>query len=113
VFRVDRIRKVTLLEQEFEPPQIPVTAEVGYTPGEEVVRAIIRLGPEARWVADYYPVETVADTAESLTVRFSASDASVIAGLLLRLGRSAELIEGEEVQNRLERLRRTILDRYQ
>ena len=113
VFRIDRIRAVALREDRFPAPQSPVTPEVGYTPGEEDVRATIRLGPDARWVADYYPVEIVAESADSLTVRFSASDASVIAGLLLRLGRAAELVEGEEVQDRLVNLRRRILERYQ
>lgn len=113
VFRIDRIRKVALLDEKFEAPRVPVTAEVGYTPGEEDVRATIRLAPEARWVADYYPVEVIADDPEWLTVRFSASDSSVIAGLLLRLGQAAELTEGEEVKKRLDQLRDRILDRYQ
>ena len=112
VFRIDRIRRVTLRDEWFAPPEAPATAEVGYTPGEEDVRAVIRLDPEARWVAGYYPVEVVADSAEALTVRFSASDAGVIAGLLLRLGRAAELVDGKEVQHRLEELRGRILDRY-
>ena len=113
VFRIDRIRRVTVQDEEFEPPSIRPTAEVGYTPGEEDVRAVIRLGPEARWVADYYPVDVVSDSVSALTVRFSASDAGVIAGLLLRLGRAAELVEGDEVDARLLALRDRILDRYQ
>ncbi|MDJ0663556.1 MAG: WYL domain-containing protein [Acidimicrobiia bacterium] len=113
VFRIDRIRQVTVQDERFKSPETPPTAEVGYTPGEEDVRAVIRLGLDARWVADYYPVEIVSESADALTVRFSASDASVIAGLLLRLGRSAELVEGDAVRTKLEELRRRILDRYQ
>jgi proteasome accessory factor C len=113
VFRIDRIRQVTQCDEHFEPPQAPASAEIGYKPGDEDVRAVIRLGPEARWVADYYPVEIVADSAGSLTVSFSASNAAVIAGLLLRLGRAAELIEGDSVGERLHQLRRRILARYE
>jgi len=113
IFRIDRIRQLVRCDERFEPPQAPISAEIGYTPGEEDVRAVIRLAPEARWVADYYPVEIVADSPDSLTVRFSASNASVIAGLLLRLGRAAKLIEGDSVQERLHQLRQRILARYE
>jgi proteasome accessory factor C len=112
VFRIDRIKRVTQCDEYFDPPQNPASAEIGYTPGEKDVRAVIRLGAEARWVADYYPVEIVADSEEYLTVGFFASDATVIAGLLLRLGRAAELIEGDSVRKRLHELRRRILTRY-
>jgi proteasome accessory factor C len=112
VFRVDRIRELEMLDEHFEPPREQPVADIGYTPGEEDVRAVIRLGPAARWVADYYPVEIVADNAKGLTVRFSARDASVIARLLLRLGSEAELIEGDQVGTRLDDLRSRILRRY-
>lgn len=112
VFRVDRIRTVAATDEAFEPPGHEVLPEIGYTPAEEDVRAVIRLTDEARWVAAYYPVETVADTGDGLEVRFSASDASVVARLLLRLGRTAELVEGEEVAARLVELRGNILRRY-
>jgi proteasome accessory factor C len=112
VFRVDRIRTVALTDEHFDAPDHEVAPEIGYTPGEEDVRAVIRLSDEARWVATYYPVETVADDDAGLDVRFSASDAAVIARLLLRLGRTAELLEGDEVAARLEDLRGKILAKY-
>ncbi len=112
VFRIDRIRSVVVGDESFVPPVQPPETEIGYTPGEEDVRAVIRLGPDARWVADYYPVEIVADDSGGLTVRFSASDASVIARLLLRLGNAAELVSGEEVASQLTDLRNRILQRY-
>ena len=112
VFRIDRIRTLEVQDDHFEPPARDVTPEIGYIPAEEDVRAVIRLHDAARWVAAYYPVETVSDGAAGLEVRFSASDASVIARLLLRLGRSAELIEGPEVAERVTELRHRILGRY-
>ncbi len=112
VFRIDRIRDMAVRDESFEPPQRPPSTEIGYTPGADDVRALIRLGAEARWVADYYPVEVVKDNSRGLTVRFSASDPSVIARLLLRLGGAAELIEGDLVESRLKELRRSILRRY-
>ena len=74
--------------------------------------AEIALGPGARWVAEYYPVEIVDDTPDLLRIRFWAYDPGVAAGLLLRLGPHASLIEGEEVQKALDDLRRKLLARY-
>jgi proteasome accessory factor C len=112
VFRIDRIRELAPTGDTFASPEHPANPEIGYTPGEEDVRAVIRLGEYARWVAEYYPVETVGDGDEGLTVRFSASDPSVIARLLLRLGRTAELVEGPEVETRLAEMRARLLARY-
>ena len=112
VFRVDRIKNLAVSAEHFTPPPNEAAAEIRYTPGEEDVRAVIRLGENARWVADYYPVEIVSEETDALTVRFSARDAAVIARLLLRLGRSAELVDGSDVARRLAELRQNILQRY-
>jgi proteasome accessory factor C len=112
VFRIDRIRELEVTDRTFTVPSVALEPEIGYTPGEEDVRAQIRLRDQARWVADYFPVETVADDADGLVVRFSASDPSVIARLLLRLGRTAELLDGDEVAETVEDLRGRILARY-
>ena len=76
------------------------------------VRAVLRLGPRSRWVSDYYPVEILNKSAEEMTVRFSASDPLVAARLLLRLGADAELVDGAEVAEAKEQLRKRILARY-
>ncbi len=112
VFRVDRIRAVEPLEEGFTPPAEPPPPEVRYTPSEDDVRATIRLGPRARWVAEYYPVEVLADDGEGMVVEFSAAEAGVAARLLLRLGGAAELLEGAEVGAALDDLRARILARY-
>jgi predicted DNA-binding transcriptional regulator YafY len=112
VFRVDRIRAVETLDERFEPPgQVPAP-EIRYTPSEDDVRATIALGPAARWVAEYYPVEVASDDGETLVVTFSAYDPAVAAGLLLRLGPNASLVEGQEVDEALSRLRDDVLRRY-
>lgn len=113
VFRIDRIRELELADELFTGVPQSTEPEIGYTPGAEDVRATIRLREEARWVADYFPVETVADDSEGLLVRFSASDPLVIARLLLRLGRSGYLVEGETVRETLVDLRDRVLALYQ
>jgi proteasome accessory factor C len=113
VFRIDRIRVLELGDERYTQAPDSTEPEIGYTPGAEDVRATIRLGDEARWVADYFPVETVADGPDGLVVRFSASDPLVIARLLLRLGDSGTLVEGEAVHSTLRDLRNRLLARYQ
>jgi len=112
VFRVDRIREVTTTGDTFTPPTEIPEPEIGYTPREEDVRALILLSDRARWVAEYFPVETVADDEHGLSVRFSASDPLVIARLLIRLGHTAELLEGHDVEVALSALKARILARY-
>ena len=112
VFRVDRVQEARVTEESFSPPSEPPPPEVRYTPSEDDVRATIRLGERARWVAEYYPVEVLSDTDEEMVIEFSASDASVAARLLLRLGTDAHLIEGPETEAALQELRTRILRRY-
>lgn len=112
VFRIDRIRAAAETGDRFDPPEELPPPEVRYTPEEDDVRATIRLRPAARWVADYYPVEIDADDGSEMVVRFSASDPAVPARLLVRLGASAELVEGVAVARSASDLRSRILARY-
>ena len=111
VFRVDRIRRVEVLDGEIEVPD-DVGAEVGYSPSDDDVQAVIELSPSARWVMDYYPVEIVDDDGEVAVVRFSSPDAEIASRLLLRLGGSARLVDGDQVADRLRSIATAILDRY-
>lgn len=112
VFRVDRIRGARPTGEAFDPPDEPTEPVVRYTPDIDDVRATMKLGPAAKWVAEYFPLEIVDESGDWLTVRMSASDPLVPARLLLRLGSDAELVSGEEVGTALDRLRARILTRY-
>ncbi|HJU52789.1 MAG TPA: WYL domain-containing protein [Acidimicrobiia bacterium] len=112
VFRVDRIKAAAPIGETFTPPAKLPPAEARYVPSVEDVRARIALGPGARWVTEYYPVDIVRDRSEELIVDFSAADPLVAARLLLRLGPDAKLIKGEEVERALAELRQRILDVY-
>lgn len=112
VFRVDRIRRASVLEETFAPPTESPEPVIDYSPGVDDVHAVIRLSPPARWVADYYPVEVVDESPEGLTVRFSAATALVAARLLVRLGDAGVLLEGDEVAAAVRELRGRILTRY-
>jgi proteasome accessory factor C len=112
VFRVDRIKAAAPIGETFIPPAILPPAEVRYVPSVEDVRARIALGPRARWVTEYYPVDVVSDRPEELVVDFSAADPLVAARLLLRLGPDARLVAGREVKRALDDLRQRILALY-
>lgn len=112
VFRVDRIKSLRPTGETFTPPAGEPEQTVAYVPGPDDVAATIRLGPAARWVGEYYPVEVLEDDGESTLIRFLASDARVTARLLARLGESAELVAGPEVERALVDLRSRIVARY-
>lgn len=112
VFRLDRIRQAVLGDETFEPPAEIPPPEVRYTPGEDDVYATLELDDSARWVAEYYPVETLDDRPGTLTVRFAAPDPAVVARLLIRLGTHARLVDGDEVGAATDALRSAILARY-
>ena len=59
MFRADRIHSTTGTGERFEPRGLQGAGRPLYTPGRDDVRVVLRLGPEARWVAEYY--ETVLD----------------------------------------------------
>lgn len=112
VFRVDRIRRLEVTDETFEPPARTPEPEVRYTPSDDDVRCRIALAPAARWVLDYYPVEILEDADDRVLIEFAAADPTVAARLLLRLGDRAELIEGPEVREALTDLGTRILARY-
>ena len=111
-FRVDRIRSLSERPYYFDRPQNADRPEIGFTASADAVYTILALSPRARWVAEYYPVDVIRDGEKEMLIRFAMSDPLVAARLLVRLGRHARLIEGDEVAQETSRLRRAILARY-
>lgn len=113
VFRVDRIRDLEVLEDHFERPDGLPEPGVRYAPSDDDVVATILLRPEAAWVLDYYPVEMLERTEAGTEILFSSPDVEIPARLLLRLGRSAELLKGDAVARRLGEMGASLLRKYQ
>lgn len=111
-FRVDRIKEMEVLDETFERPDQVPDPGVGYSPSEGDVTCVLDLGPSARWVLEYYPVEVVRESARSTRIRFHSPDAEVPARLLLRLGPDARLVEGPEVAGRVSEIGHTLLGKY-
>jgi proteasome accessory factor C len=112
VFRLDRIRSARPTDLTFRPPATPPAPEVRYVPDDDAIECIIELEPGGRWVTEYYPSEVLQDDGRRMIIRFSASEPSVAAGLLLRLGDQGKLVEGADVRHALEGLKRRVLARY-
>jgi proteasome accessory factor C len=100
-FRLDRIESAVLLDQ---PAQVPDGARATladspvapFSPQESDIPVVIELGRRARWVADYYPMETVEPSAlggpGDLRVTLRTPDPSWITRLMLRLGGAATVV---------------------
>jgi proteasome accessory factor C len=99
LFRVDRIRDVRVTGETFEPRGLIGQGRPLYTPGEEDIRVRLRLGPRARWVAEYYEVERVSSEGEVLEVILPTKDLAWTAKLVLRLGGEAEILEPTELRS--------------
>jgi predicted DNA-binding transcriptional regulator YafY len=112
-FRVDRVKELSVLDEEFERPDSVPEPRVGYAPSKDDITCVIDLKPAARWVLEYYPVEVVRESSRTIRIRFHSPDAEVPARLLLRLGADGKLVEGPEVTARLAAIGQAVLDRHQ
>lgn len=124
-FRLDRVAEAIVLDEPAPPVQTPdaTAASDGelFHPAPEDLTVTLELGPDARWVAEYFPVEEVVaghdgtqgpDGEGTLLVRIRAATADWPARLVLRLGGSARVLAPPEVAQRVRDLARAGLARY-
>jgi proteasome accessory factor C len=95
LFRVDRISDAVLLDEHFEPPADVPPASV-FTPTADDPRVVLELQPDARWVAEYYPVEHVDDDGTCVRVTLAVTARPWLERLLVRLGPSARVVDGPD-----------------
>lgn len=96
LFRVDRVRWATMLDERFEMP-----ADLGpvhvYEPKPEDPLVVLDLAPGAQWVAERYPNEGIVDLGDgNVRVRLRASSRAWLERLLLRAGPEATVVSGAE-----------------
>nr|WP_283250946.1 WYL domain-containing protein [Rhabdothermincola salaria] len=113
VFRVDRIAEATVLEETFEPPPDPRPVEV-FRPGPDDPRVTLDLAPEARWVAEQYPVEEIEELASGgLRVTLAVVARPWLERLLVRLGPEATVVAApEDLGDVAGTAARRVLSRY-
>jgi proteasome accessory factor C len=91
-FRVDRVASATLLDDVFDPPAVDRPTGV-FQPAADDPRVVLRLTPEAAWVAETYPVEDVAQEADGgLLVTLVVAAEPWLERLLVNLGPQATVV---------------------
>jgi proteasome accessory factor C len=103
LFRVDRIRAARPTGETFEPRGLLGQGRELYTPSGEDIRVRLRVGPGARWIAEYYAVEEASERNGSLEVTLPTKDLAWMAKLVLRLGGQAEIVEPDELRDLVRR----------
>lgn len=110
VFRLDRIRSVSILDRTFDPPDRLPPRRV-FVADQESERIVLDLEPWARWVATQYPNESVEELGGGrLRVAMRIDERRWLERLLLKLGTGATLVEGDPSVRRDAALR--VLGRY-
>jgi predicted DNA-binding transcriptional regulator YafY len=112
LFRVDRIRATRETGERFEPRGLAGQGRELYTPSEEDLRVRLRLGPGARWVAEYYAVERAVQRGGRLEVTLPTGDLGWVARLVLRLGGEAQVLAPPALKEAARRVARETLALY-
>lgn len=118
LFRLDRVDDVVVLDEPAAPPPQARGRDLEGgvyqpEPGSPVVR--LRLHRSARWVADYYPVDTTApvdDPVDGLAVTLRTADLAWARRLVASLGGNATVDEPAELATRVAADARAALARY-
>lgn len=116
LFRVDRISAVEVLDKpSAEHPDVaPRDLSEGIfqaSPSDALV--VLALAPAARWVAEYYPVESAADQPDgTLRISLRVSDPEWLTRLMLRLGGGARVVSPPELAEEVRRAAGRALQHY-
>jgi proteasome accessory factor C len=103
-FRLDRVTSARVLEVAATAAPAPLDAgRVRETPAvfhasDEDTVVVLELGPEARWVPEYYACEWVDQGPDgAVRVALRTADPRLVVRLVLRLGGAARVVEPDEV----------------
>jgi proteasome accessory factor C len=108
-FRIDRIESVVATGRHVDA-ELPALPPERFFDDADLPRATIRLGPDARWVLDQYPIDEVIEREGGwVEARLPVTSDRWLAKLLIRLGPDAKLVEPA---NPAVALARAMLDRY-
>lgn len=99
LFKLDRIFDLTVLDVPAEVPEEaePIDVDAGlFRPSPQDVAVTLELTARGRWVADYYPCESVEELGEGrLRVVLRTPDTRWVRGLALRLGDQGRVVSPE------------------
>ena len=101
LFRLDRVLALDVLEVAAEVPADaePVDVDQGlFRPSAEDLNVVIDLAPLGRWVAEYYPCDTVEELGDGrLRVTLRTPDPGWVRRLALRLGENGRIVAPAEL----------------
>ena len=96
LFKLDRIADLTVLDVPAQVPDDaePIDVDAGlFRPSPQDEAVTLELTPRGRWVADYYPCESVEELGEGrLRVVLRTPDTRWVRGLALRLGDQGRIV---------------------
>jgi proteasome accessory factor C len=105
LFRLDRMEEVRELDEPARPPVAarPTDLSAGlFHPDPEQGEAWLHLDPDARWVAEYYPVDEVVEHDDGhAEVRLRFSDDAWLVRLVLGLGGRARVLRPEHLRGQV------------
>ena len=100
-FRLDRVAEVELLDAPAAPPAEAQSKDISgglYQPSPDDQLVTLELTPRARWVADYYPCESVDELPDGgLRVGLRTADTRWVRRLALRLGATGRVASPPEL----------------
>lgn len=112
LFRIDRISALEPTGDTFTPRGLRGSDRPLYRPSLDDAAVRLRLGPAARWVAEYYTVEDAVEDGEDLLVTVRSSHRAWLLRLLLRLGPHATVVDSPDVAREVRSLAGALLERY-
>jgi proteasome accessory factor C len=116
LFRLDRISTAEVLDSAVEPHTDLEPRDLAdgiFQPSTDDLLVTLRLAPGARWVAEYYPVESsVPLRGGGLTVKLRVGDPAWLTRLMLRLGATAELVDPPDLADSVRRVAAQALLNY-
>jgi proteasome accessory factor C len=117
LFRLDRVLSVDVLDVPAEVPEEaePRDVDAGlFRPSETDILAELELGPEARWVAESYPCESVTDLPDGrLRIGLRTPDTTWVRRLALRLGEDARVVSPPDLAEEVHATAAAALAQYE
>jgi proteasome accessory factor C len=113
MFRLDRIRRAEPTGDSFEPRGLAGAGRPLYTRSGEDIEVRLRLAPGARWVAEYYVTDHVAERGDgSVDVTIPTKRLGWVARLVLRLGDAVEILAPDKLREGVRRAAGATLSAY-
>ncbi|WP_347350096.1 WYL domain-containing protein [Intrasporangium sp.] len=116
MFRLDRVEAATVLPVDGTPPEGARPRDPGdevFVPGDDDIVVVIEASPEAAWIGDYYPTESVQHRADgSALVTLRVADVALVRRLVLQLGGAARVVRPVELAARIAEEARDALRAY-